>query len=127
MTSPTNVTKFPDQALGLVNHLPALDYALLHQQIDTLAEAKAYIEMLCRNGLMYHFDDGPEDMLWALPVNSTPHHKDVEVMRQRQDELYYAYPGRHEPRHWPEEDGGSPLGYAVICLKRATAAAAASR
>ena len=118
MTSATNVTKFPEQALGLVKHLPALDYALLHQQIDTLAEAKAYIEMLIRNGLMYHFDDGPEDMLWALLADSTPRHKDVEVMSQRQGELYYTYQGRHELRHWPKEDGGSPLGYAILYLKR---------
>ena len=118
MATTTNETKFPEQALGLVKHLPALDYALLHQQIDTLADAKAYIEMLCRNGLMYHFEDGPEDMLWALPADSTPRHKDVEVLTERQGELYYTHRGRHEPRHWPKADGGCPIGYALICLKQ---------
>lgn len=123
MTSPTNrtpsnVVEFPNQALGLINHLPAIDYARLHMPIESLAEAKAYIEMLACNGLMYHFDDGPEDMLWALPDDCTPRHKDVEVMAERQGELYYTYQGRHEPRHWPEEDGGCPIGYAIICLKQ---------
>lgn len=120
MTSSTNIVQFPEQALGLVKHLPALDYALLHQQIDTLAEAKAYIEMLCRNGLMYHFEDGPEDMLWALPDDCTPRHKDVEVMLQRQRERYSEGATLHGsvPRYWPEHDGGCPIGYALVYLKQ---------
>lgn len=111
MTTTTNIVQFPEQALGLVKHLPALDYALLHQQINTLAEAKAYIEMLCRNGLMYHFEDGPEDMLWALPDDCTPRHKDVEVMTERQGELCA------NSIDWAK-DGSCPIGYALICLKQ---------
>lgn len=93
---------------GLVNKLPTLDFVLLYQPIEDLPEAKAYIDMLARNGLMYHFDDGPEEIIWSMPADECPTAEDVIEMRKRQDEVYY---------YWTNADD-CPIGYALICLRK---------
>lgn len=95
---------------GLVNKLSTLDFALLYQPIESVPEAKAYIDMLAKNGLMYHFDDGPEEIIWAMPPEQCPTAEDVIEMRKRQDEVYH---------HWASADAGDcPIGYALTCLRK---------
>lgn len=108
MTSSTSPkTNLP---AGLINCLPALDYALLyHQNIISMDDAKAYINMLARNGLMYHFDDGPENAIWGLSKNKHPTKADVNMMRRRQNQIY-AIDG------WTQNN--CPIGYALDCLRK---------
>lgn len=96
--------------MSLINHLSALDYILLHQQdIVSMDDAKAYIDMLARNGLLYHFDDGPESITWNLPQGSKPTNADTNMMRTRQDQVY-AIDG------WTRNN--CPIGYALECLRK---------
>lgn len=97
--------------MSLINCLSVLDYIQLHHQdITSLEEAKSYIDMLARNGLMYHFDDGPENVLWALPPDWQPSEGDVHAMRVRQDQVYQL-------KGWSAL-GGCPIGYALISLRK---------
>ena len=99
-----------DPPTGLINLLPALDYVLLHHQdVISMDDAKAYIDMLTRNGLMYHFDDGPENVIWDLSKNDHPTEADINMMRHRQDQVY-AIDG------WTRND--CPIGYALECLRK---------
>jgi len=101
--------------MSLINHLSATDYCLLHaQDITSLDEAKTYIDMLARNGLMYHFDDGPENIIWCLPDNCQPTPADIQAMWQRQHQ--FTSDDNLEPFDW-SKDGGCPIGYAMLCLR----------
>ncbi|QDP53486.1 MAG: hypothetical protein GOVbin4933_32 [Prokaryotic dsDNA virus sp.] len=96
--------------MPLTNHISTPDYFLLwHQDIVSMDDAKAYIDMLARNGLMYHFDDGPENVIWSLSENDHPTGADINMMRHRQDQVY-AVDG------WTWND--CPIGYALECLRR---------
>lgn len=101
--------------LGLINHLGALDYAILHQDIQDLDDAKTYIDMLARTGLMYHFDDGPFEIEWALPDNSKPTKDELFILSGRQLQLYVDE--QFIERDW-SKDGGCPIGYALTCLRK---------
>lgn len=37
--------------------------------ITNLAEVKAYIQWLADNGLLYHWDDSPTDIVWEQSVD----------------------------------------------------------
>lgn len=100
---------------GLIDYLPALDYAILHQDIQDLDDAKTYIDMLARQGLMYHFDDGPFEIIWALPNGTTPTRDELIIMNGRQMQLYVDE--QLVERDW-SKDGGCPIGYALTCLRK---------
>jgi hypothetical protein len=96
--------------MSLINLLSPADYNRIHHtDITSLAEAKAFIETLASNGLMFHFEDGPEDIIWALPPDRHPTEADTQALRHRADECYKAF------IDW-SQGGGCPIGYCLICL-----------
>ena len=96
--------------MSLINLLSPADYNRIHHtDITSLAEAKAFIETLASNGLMFHFEDGPEDIIWALPPDRHPTEADTQALRHRTDECYLP------TIDWSAE-GDCPIGYCLICL-----------
>ena len=96
--------------MSLINLLTAADYnSVHHEPVTDLASAKMFIDILADNGLMFHFKDGPEDVIWALPPERQPTEADTQALRHRADECYKA------SIDW-SQDGGCPIGYCLICL-----------
>lgn len=75
--------------------------------ITTLAEARAFIEVLHRNGDLFHFEDDVRDIMWRADKSA----EEIDAIDARRNELYSL--------DWPEDDGGCPIGYALQVMKRA--------
>ena len=59
--------------MSLINLLTPVDYNRIHHtDITNLAEAKAFIETLASNGLMFHFEDGPRGHYLGSAARSAP-------------------------------------------------------
>lgn len=97
--------------MPFANLLSAADMAILRKPIDSLEEAKAYIEMLGRNNIIYHFDDDPTDIIWNLPKGQGPTKAETRLLAQRTNECYLSF--NLKDLDWTN-DGGCPIGY---CLK----------
>jgi hypothetical protein len=65
-------------------------------KIETANQAKAYINKLIESGLMYHFEDSAEDVIFLVPVSN----EDLKIMDELSDQLFKI-------------DGFCPFDYAL--------------
>lgn len=70
--------------------------------IDDVEQGKEYIRHLVDNGLAYHLEDDPTDIIWSTLKRPMP--QQLRDMRDRADELY-----RIPTAQWGEH--GCPIGY----------------
>lgn len=70
-------------------------------EIRTVSDGMAYIRHLVDNGLAYHLEDDPTDILWTTLKRPMP--QQLRDMRDRADELYRL------GDVW--EAHGCPIGY----------------
>lgn len=75
---------------------------MIHRPITTLDEAKAFVQFLQDEGLMFHFEDDVHDIIWG-GSSEAPTHEELVQMDLRRDELYGFEWGEFE----------CPIGYAL--------------
>lgn len=79
---------------------------LIHRPIATLDEAKAFVQFLQDEGLMFHFEDDVHDVLWA--EGNAPTYPELCAIDQRRNELYELDWGGHE----------CPIGFALTLMQQ---------
>ena len=98
----SNVHRLPSKTL--VGLLPSKDYARLTGGIKNLEGAKAFIEVLVRNNLLFPFEDSVYDVDWREGVKPT--RRELHLLNARMSAVYGA------DFDW-DEDEGCPIGYAL--------------
>jgi len=97
--------------MALAARLSTPDLAIFRKAITDLPTAKAFVDMLHRNGLMFHFEDDVFDIIWGGEITNGPVPNVVDLMRldKRRNELY-------QPHIDWSHDGDCPIGFALICM-----------
>lgn len=82
------------------------------QPIESLEDAKAFIEELQRNDLMFHFEDSPADVIDHRTGKPTFKPAEAEKLEERLEELY--------EQDWESIGHECPIGYALQVMLEVT-------
>lgn len=80
---------------------------IIKKPITNLAEGQAYLAVLHAEGLAYHLEDDPTEVVWG-GTSAPPDWDEMAQMRLRARELYELDWGEH----------GCPLGYLMDVLEQ---------
>lgn len=94
--------------MALAATLSPEDLGIFRKAIVDLPTAKAFVDMLHRNDLMFHFEDSLFDIIWDENKHS-PNVVDLLRLDKRRNELY-------QPHIDWSHDGDCPIGFALICM-----------
>lgn len=81
--------------------------AMMHRKIETIEQAKAYLEALESTGYMHHLEDDPFDIIWTGGYEA-PGIADLQLLKRQANACY------NDAFDWAEHE--CPIGY-VLDLK----------
>lgn len=92
--------------MSLRDNLSQEDFEIFITPITNIKKAEAYIDMLVKNELLYHFDEGAANIEWNPDYE--PDDIDLKILIKREDQIHYMDWATHNK---------DPMEYALGMVK----------